>query len=98
MNEPTPTDTPAPKTPFIMTPNIREEITAIVPGETAGELLIDRLMQKDVTEAIAEVLANCRATRRGGLPIQNVLDILPPHLRDEVMSDALLVQSRLFMP
>ncbi len=77
--------------------NIREQLDSIIP-QSSVEDVIDRLMRPDVTEAIAEVLANCRATRNGGLPIENVLSILPTKLHAEVMSDALLIQSRLFMP
>jgi hypothetical protein len=37
---------------------------------------------------IAAAIANARGMRRGVPPIINVLDILPPKLRDEVLDDA----------
>lgn len=39
-------------------------------------------------KAVAKMLANQRANRKGGPSIENVLDILPSHLLEEVMDDA----------
>lgn len=47
------------------------------------------------TETIAAAIANARGGRRGVPPITNVLDALPPRLRDEVMDDAAAVERAL---
>lgn len=39
-------------------------------------------------EVIATILVNQKFMRNGSPPISNVLDLLPPKLRDEVMDDA----------
>lgn len=54
------------------------------PEETAPQA---RLSMETI-ELIATTLVNQRVMRRGSPPIANALDILPEHLRTEVMDDA----------
>lgn len=43
---------------------------------------------EEIRDKIAARLANNRAHSKGGLDIENVLDVLPQHLKDEVYKDA----------
>jgi hypothetical protein len=54
---------------------------------TYGE---DRLPETTLA-TVASAIANARAGRRGAPPIENVLDILPPNLRKDVIEDAAAV-------
>lgn len=43
-------------------------------------------------EVIAAAIANARGMRRGAPPISNVLEILPPKIKAEVLDDAEAVE------
>ena len=49
-------------------------------------------------EKVATALANARGGRRGMPPIENVLEMLPPKLLEEVMDDAKQVLKVLYPP
>ena len=46
-------------------------------------------------EVIASAIANARGMRRGMPPIENILDLLPERLREEVIDEAQWVERKL---
>jgi hypothetical protein len=54
-------------------------------GDAMGHLTTD-----DIRTMVAAI-ANARGNRRGVPAITNILDVLPPKLRDEVIDDAMAV-------
>ena len=46
------------------------------------------LFDNSLRDVIASAIANARGMRRGAPTIENILDILPSRLKDEVLSDA----------
>lgn len=59
------------------------------PRSKASRKLVD-VFREDPPSVLtaAAAIANARGGRRGMPPIENVLELLPPHLRDEVCEDA----------
>lgn len=50
--------------------------------------MAEDLITREMIEAAAAALANIRGGRRGMPEVANVLDMLPKHLRDELVEDA----------
>lgn len=56
-------------------------------GERIGDEAMKHFTEQDVTLAAAAI-ANARGNRRGAPDISNVLELIGPRLREEVMDDA----------
>lgn len=59
------------------------------------KIILNNKKMEEIKEIIASAIANARGHRNGVPQIKNVLDILPPKLKDECFEDADIILTEL---